>query len=128
MSAYGTAAYMKQILYQTNKIYIRYNNGTAVNANWSAWNLIGNIWTYSAFLSQSLLPNGKLEDMRTQNLVGLYGFSSSTFQPSDLPSDVLNGIVININLYADISIQMIFNQTGGIKSRTYWYGTWSSWG
>lgn len=117
------------MLFQVDKIYIRYNSGTAENPNWGSWSIVGDKWTYSgSFLSQSLLPNGKLEDMRTQGLEGIYGFSATNFLPSDLPTGVQNGAVINFNLYADVSFQILFDRVGGMKSRFYWYGTWYAWG
>lgn len=129
MSAYGTKAYLKQILFQNNKIYIRYNSGTAENPTWGSWSIVGDNWIYGGtFLSQSLLPNGKLEDMRTQGLTGIYGFSSTNFLPSDLPTGVQNGAVINFNLYTSVSLQILFDRAGGMKSRFYWYGTWYAWG
>lgn len=127
MSPYNDLAYGRQIFFQTDKIYIRKNSSTSANPNWGDWYIVGDTWRYARFITSGLLNNGKLEDLRTQNLFGIYGFSSTNLVPSDVPTGVQNGAVINFNLYADISIQILFNREGGMYSRMYWYGTWSSW-
>lgn len=82
---------------------------------------------YKSFITNSNLPEGTFASMRGANMNGFYGFSQTNLTPSDAPEGISDGAIFHLDFYNDISLQVCFNRLGGMKSRFYWYGAWTSW-